>query len=122
MNEKIFQKTFDEISPFLKDGWEKLVVYLEYGEASYSFSFFVKEDSKYIKCFDIDDIDEESLMLAFQRIDSFVSKARTKEKEPWSNMTMVVENDGSMHTDFDYTDLSKGNYKYKKAWKAKYLK
>ena len=61
-------------------------------------------------------------MLAFKNIDSFVSKARAKEKEPWSNMTMVVESDGSMHTDFDYTDLSEGNYKYKKSWKAKYLK
>lgn len=41
--------------------------------------------------------------------------------ELWSNMTMVIDSDGNMHTDFDYTDLSSGTYQYKKAWKKKYL-
>ena len=34
---------------------------------------------------------------------------------------MLVDADGNMHTDFDYTDLSSGTYQFKKAWKKKYL-
>lgn len=36
-------------------------------------------------------------------------------------MTMIIDGNGNMKTDFDYTDLSRGNYQYKKAWKKKYL-
>ena len=50
-----------------------------------------------------------------------MNEERMKEKELWSNMTMVIEPSGFMHTDFDYTDLTEGSYVYKKAWKAKYL-
>ena len=36
-------------------------------------------------------------------------------------MTMIVSETGQMHTDFDYTDLSEGAYRFKKDWKNKYL-
>ena len=42
MNEKIYQSIYDELDKYLITGWDKLVVYLEYGKASYSFSFFLK--------------------------------------------------------------------------------
>lgn len=122
MNENIFQEIYDELEKYLSNAWEKLIVYLEYGKASYSFSFFVKEGERYIKCFDLPNIDEEALMQSFRKIDKAVSKERDSAKEPWSNMTMIVGNDGSMHTDFDYTDLSQEGYRYNKEWKLKYLK
>ena len=37
-------------------------------------------------------------------------------------MTMIVDAEGNMKTAFDYTDLSHGNYQYKKEWKKKYLR
>ena len=121
MNEKIFQKIFDEIEKFLPQKWDKLVVYLEYLEGAYSFSFFVKQGKDYVKCYDIAEIDEDALMQAFKNIDIVVNIERKSEKENWTNMTMVVKPDGDMHTDFDFTDLSEGSYRYKKEWKAKYL-
>ena len=122
MNEKIYQAVFNKIAPFLPDGWSKLVVYLEYSENSYSFSFFYNDGKKYIKCFDIPSVSEEAIFSAFKEIDQIVSLERNKiSSDMWSNMTMVVSSDGSMHTDFDYTDLSSGTYQFKKAWKKKYL-
>ena len=36
-------------------------------------------------------------------------------------MTFVVDSEGNMTADFDYTDLSDGNYDYIKDWKKRYL-
>ena len=112
---------FDELVPYLPDSWESLIVYLEYGQGSYSFSFFVKQNGKYKKCYDLDNLSENELMTSFKKIDTFVSPERDKAEFLWSNMTMIVNNSGNMHTDFDYTDLSSGTYQFKKAWKKKYL-
>ena len=122
MDEKVFQRIFDEIVRYLNLNWDKVVVYLEYGEASYSFSFYVKSKDECVKCFDLPGVSEDELMKTFKKIDSIVSKERGKNgQEKWTNMTMVVTNKGQMHTDFDYTDLSEGTYQFKKEWKKKYL-
>ena len=121
MNEKIFQKMYDELEKFIPQKWDRLVVYLEYGNGSYSFSFFVKQGKQYVKCYDLPGVNEDDLMKSFKSIDKIVNKERKSAKDLWTNMTMVIEPSGSMHTDFDYTDLTEGSYAYKKAWKAKYL-
>lgn len=122
MNDKIYQLIFDEISNFLPANWTKLVMYLEYGEESYLYSFYVKTDGKYVKCYDLD-VSKKNICDAFSRIDDEVFKERSKldKDKRWTNMTMVVDDGGNMKADFDYTDLSNGNYQYKKAWKKKYL-
>lgn len=123
INEKIYQGIYDELSKYLASGWEKLVVYLEYGNASYSFSFYVKTKEGYVKCYDLPDVSEKALDSSFKKIDKLVSKERNKDKdELWSNMTMIVTTSGDMHADLDYTDLSEGTYQFKKDWKKKYLK
>ena len=122
MNEKIFQGIFDELSKYLSEGWEKLVVYLEYGEASYTVAFYEKMKGAYVKCFDIPGVSDEKLMKSFSKIDKMVSKERGKSgQEAWSTMTMIVTSDGHMHTDYDYIDMSSGSYQYMKNWKKKYL-
>lgn len=120
MNDKIYQIIFDEISRFLPYGWSKLIVYLEHGEEAYSYSFYVKIKEDYVKCFNLG-IPDTELFSAFSRIEKQVSKERSQLEKRWTNMTMVIDNDGNMKTIFDYTDLSHGNYQYKKTWKNKYL-
>ncbi len=122
MDNKIYQVIFDEISKFLPNAWENLVVYLEHGEDSYSYSFYVKVNNKYKKCFDLEYVSEDEMFKSFARIEKSVDKERKKlGSDKWSNMTMVVNSNGKMNTSFDYTDLSKGTYKYKKEWQKKYL-
>lgn len=123
INDKIYQGIYDEISKYLTPGWEKIVVYLEYGNASYSFSFYVKTKAGYIKCFELPDVSEKALDASFKKINKLVSGERNKEKDAlWTNMTMIVTANGDMHADLDYTDLSDGIYQFKKEWKKKYLK
>lgn len=121
INEKIYQNIYDELDKYLVSGWDKLIVYLEYGKASYSFSFYVKVNDKYVKCYDLPGVSDDDLAASFKKIDKIVEKERKKDKEPWSNMTVVIEKTGQMHADMDYTDLSEGTYQFKKDWKKKYL-
>ena len=107
MNDKVDQLIFDKLAAFLPNGWERIVVYLEHGEASYSYSLFVKVGNEYTKCFDLPGLHEDALMNSFAEIEKAISKERAKSKmELWSNMTMVVDASGRLKTDFDYTDLS----------------
>lgn len=123
ISDKIYQEIYEELSIYLPLDWEKLIVYLEYGKASYSFSFYVKIGDNYVKCYDLPNVSENALDASFKKIDRLVSKERDKEKaELWTNMTMLVAKTGDMHTDFDYTDLSEGAYQFRKDWKKKYLK
>ena len=123
IDNSIYQYIFDEITKYLIDGWERLVVYIEYGNNSYSVSFYEKINGEFINCYNIPDISEHDLDLTFRNIDKRISEARKSVNDQlWTNMTMVVTSDGNMHSDIDYTDLSKGSYQYKKNWKAKYLK
>ena len=122
INEKIYQRIYNEISSFVSDQWERIVIYLEYGEESYTFSFYVKIGGQYIKCFDLPEVSEEDLMLAFRKIDKIVNKERESlQGQLWTNMTMTIEADGNMHAFYDYTDLSENAYKYGKQWKKQYL-
>ena len=121
ISEKVYQGIYDELSKYLTMEWEKVVVYLEYGNASYSFSFYVMDKEGYTKCFDLPEVQDNELDVSFMKIDNLVSRERNKDKQPWSNMTMIIRNDGYMHSDFDYTDFSEGTYQYKKNWKKKYL-
>ena len=122
MNDRIYQLIFNELAKYLPNSWDRLVVYLEHGEGSYSYSFFVKVGNSYTKCYDLKGINEDDLMTSFSQIEKAVAAERAKCKaELWSNMTMVVEATGKMKTAFDYTDLSSGSYQYKKSWKKAYL-
>ena len=123
LNDKIYQMIFDEIRFYFPENWNQVVIYLEYGEASYSFSFYVRLNGEYIKCYNLPNINEEQLMDSFGRIDKAITVEREKEDgDLWSNMTMIVDAEGNMHVDFDYTDLSECGYQYSKEWKEKYLK
>ena len=119
----VYQEILDELSTFLAEGWESLVVYLEYGDSSYTFEFYVKVNGKYIKCYDLPDVSDDALAESFSNIDEIISSERDRDIDPlWTNMTMVVSDSGDMQTDFDYTDLTQGAYQYMLDWKKKYLK
>lgn len=120
INKEIYQQIFDKIELFVPTNWEKIIIYLEYGEASYSFSFFYNDGAKYIKCYDIPSISEDKLYEAFKELNTIVSAERIKG-DLWSNMTMVVDRESNIKAYFDYTDFSSGNFEYMEKWKKKYL-
>lgn len=123
INEKIYQSIFDEVSIYLPSSWDRVVIYLEYGESSYSISFYVKESGKYTKCYDLKGVSDEELYRSFKKINNAVAKQRNAiDGDKWSNMTMSVESSGKMKVDFDYTDLTEKAYQYSREWKKRYLR
>lgn len=123
ISEKIYQSIFDEVSIYLPSSWDRVVICLEYGESSYSISFYVKESGKYTKCYDLKGVSDEELYRSFKKINNAVAKQRNAiDGDKWSNMTMSVESSGKMKVDFDYTDLTEKAYQYSREWKKRYLR
>ena len=120
IDNKVYQNIFNEIERFLPADWSQMIAYFEYWEASYSYEFYVKINEQFIKCYALPNIIEEELYSSFDAIDKIIAPTRSDNGD-WTNMTMVVDSNGNMHTDFDYTDLTEGAYQYMKDWKAKYL-
>ena len=61
INNNIYQQIFDELKKYLLPEWDRLVVYLEYGEASFSFSFYVKVNNEYVKCYDLPGVSDNNI-------------------------------------------------------------
>ncbi len=121
MDDRIFQNIYDELEKYLFFDWTKVVFCFEYGDGSYSFSFYVKNNGIYTKCYDIESLNEKELEESFEKIDKMLIKERNKLEKKWFIMTMIVERDGEMHTDFDYDYSNVDNYEQKKEWKKRYL-
>lgn len=119
-----YQELFNLIQPYLPTSWKKVVLYAEYGVASYSIEFFVKTATgEYVKCFDLPSINEDALLDTFDKMDEVYSAQRTElpKSSIWTNSTITVDAIGKMNADFDYTDLTEDGYRHKQLWKAQHL-
>lgn len=124
MNNKIFQDIFDRIQNYLPVDWEHMIFFAGYTEGSYSMKFYTKDGkSGYLDCFNMQGITKGQLVKLFMDIDKVLSKERTNldDKHKWSSLTMIVEADGTMKTEFDYEDHTEDMISYEKKWKEKYL-
>ena len=57
-------------------------------------------------------------------IDKIISPERKKlnEKDRWTVLSMIVNSDGKMKTEFGYTDIGENAISCEQEWKAKNLK
>ena len=69
IDDKTYQKIYDELGRFLLPDWEKIIIYLEYGEGSYAFSFYEKIWDKYVNGYDLPGVKEREIDTAFRKID-----------------------------------------------------
>ena len=119
-----YQRIYELIAPFFPDDWQRTVLFMEYGESSYTMKFYIKDQSgNYLDCFDLPYASEDDVMNAFEEIDQLVYPARAQlnEKDKWTLMTMVILSSGKFHVDFCYDDLSENYMSFLKQWKAQYL-
>ena len=124
MNNDIFQKVFDLLQPMLPDNWEKMILYVGYSTGSYSMKFYTCDTSGiYTDCFSYGEVSKSKLIQLFMSIDKLLASERgiLDEKNKWSVMTMIVNSDGKMKTEFDYADFSENTIAYEQSWKEKYL-
>ena len=123
MNEIDFQGIFDELQEALPEDWKRVAFYAAYTEGSYSMKFYSDlGDGKYIDCFQTSNFNKAQLIKLFMSIDKQLSVARKKCTPEWTMLTMVVDETGTMRTDFDYGDMSDRMVEYERKWKERYLK
>ena len=120
-----FQMIFDRIAQFLPSGWDSVVFYAEYTDSSYSMEFYVRnQNGQYVKCYDLANVSHDALFEQFLEIDKFldVQRKRLEQSKRWSNLTMIVRDDGKVKIDYGYGDpFEEGAYARRKEWKLKYL-
>lgn len=63
------------------------------------------------------------MIKVFMNIDKIIKVERDKldDKSKWSVMTMIVDADGNMKTEFDYSDISEDSIGYEQNWRKKYI-
>lgn len=78
----------------------------------------------YTDCFSQKEISKAQIIKLFMDVDKILASERKTldDKSRWSVMTMIVEADGNMRTDFEYSDISENVISYEQSWKDKYLK
>lgn len=124
MNNEIFQKVFDLIQPHLPEEWEKMVLYVGYTEGSYSMKFYTCDaNGTYTDCFSQKGANKVKLVQLFMSIDKVLAPERKalEDKNKWSVMTMIVDSEGAMKSEFDYADIRENTIAYERSWKEKYI-
>lgn len=124
MDNKVFQDIFDILQPVLPKEWKKLLIFIGYTEGSYTMKYHIcNESGVYIDCFSQKEINRAQLIGVFMNIDKIVSPQRKDldEKNRWTVMTMIVDSEGNMKSEFDYTDISEIAIQYEREWEKKYL-
>ena len=124
MEDKSFQKIFGVLESVLPEHWKRLVLFAGYTQGSYTMKYYVKDDNDlYTDCFSQNVIGNAQLIKVFMNIDKIIKVERDKldDKSKWSVMTMIVDADGNMKTEFDYSDISEDFIGYEQNWKKKYI-
>lgn len=124
MNKMVFQEVFDLIQDFLPNNWKKTVLFVGYTKGSYSMKFYCgMNKDEFVDCFNLEGASKSNLIKLFMKIDKILSKERESldDKNRWSVLTMIIDSNGNMKTEFDYEDHSEDLISYEKAWKKKYL-
>lgn len=125
MNEEIFQEIFDKIQPVLPNEWGKMVLFVGYTAGSYTMKFYTSDKKGvFTDCFSQKGVNKTQLIKIFMSIDKTLSVVRKElsDRDRWSVMTMIVSTEGTMKTEFDYTDISENMIDFEQAWKEKYIK
>jgi len=124
MNEKLFQDIYEKIEEFLPNRWEKVAFYAGYTAGSYSMKYYVDNGSgEYIDCFSLPNVKKPQLIQLFMSIDKIITPVRKSfdDQNKWTVLSMIIDSNGKMKTDFDYCDISENAISYEKEWKKKYL-
>ncbi len=125
MNEEIFQKVFDQLQDVIPVDWKKIIFYAGYTSGSYTMKYYVDlGDGKFIDCFELKKNSKAELIKLFIEINKIISIERNtlSQNIRWNVLTMIIDENGEMKTEFDYSDLSENSIGFEVEWKNKYLK
>lgn len=120
----MFQEIFDKLQDYLPNEWSSLVFYAAYFDGSYSMKYYIKDNkNEYVDCYNTIDLPSIQFTKLFISLDKVISQYRKEldDNKKWSVMTMVINSDGNMKTNYTYEDISESFIKYEDTWKKEYL-
>lgn len=123
MDKKVFQELFDKILPYLPEKWKALTFFAGYTEGSYSMNFYVRNsEDEYCDCFQLSTITRACIVKLFADINKVLVKEREnmEKRDKWTILTMMVDSDGNMKTEFDYRNHAEDMIRCENEWKKKF--
>lgn len=105
--------------------WDTVVFFAEYSDDAFSIEYYVKtrQQTDFVKCFSIPEIEKATLLKDFLEIDNVISPERESldPDKRWSSMTLVLQASGKFRVDYGYDNSDESPYLKKQKWKKKYL-
>ena len=72
-SEDIYQSMAERLAEVLPDDWENVILYGEYGTASYSMDCYIDcGDGKFTQCFEMESVSEDKVLEAFSDINVMI--------------------------------------------------
>lgn len=119
-----FENILDALLDGLPKDWDKVILQAIYGEATYDIKYYVSAGNiKNIDCFDLG-IKYDELKRIFKNVNEAITPMRSEMKEKsglWMTMTLIIDRQGHVKSDFGYDDVNEDLLEYRKKWKKKYL-
>ncbi len=118
-----YENLFQTIQRSLPDGWVKLIVRAFFVEDSCNVKYYIKRaDGTVCDCFDLDYSQHQVLQIIANIHQECASvRDRLAENKKWNALTVVIDNNGNFHTDFDYSETAWNTVKAVEMWQEKYL-
>ncbi|AMA73476.1 antitoxin YezG family protein [Aneurinibacillus thermoaerophilus] len=127
----IYQAIAQNIIETIPEDWDKVYLYAELTEGvrkSYFFYYPVESDEPVYshdipELFDINENEYDQLW--YQLLDllkELWDEFKVNSNQPWSNLTLILDNEGNFKIDYSYNDLSKADpHEQQIIWEHKYL-
>lgn len=118
------QTIFSAIEGLLPSGWDRVVIFAEYGEGSRCIEFYVKSKTgPFVKCYDLAGANQDEMYNAFDVVDSTIRSMRSAipADKLWRVMTMDVDRSGNFNIDYDYLGVGEDLYGWKMEWRRRHL-
>lgn len=128
---QIYQEIATTVIEIIPEEWEKIYIYSEIQEdvSKVTFYYYSKEKDipihviKIPEIFDIDEdvIDQQRYKL-YDYFEELWNEFIKTGQDPWTSLTMYLDNSGEFKIDFEYDDYSHlDDYEKSIIWKYRYL-
>lgn len=117
-----YENLYRAVYPSLPDNWQRVIIRAAFGDDSSSIKYYVLQDGKYCDCFELVS-DQSAILEIIANIHYTIATTRDNLaiKNRWNAITVVIEADGSFHSDFDYAEKDWVSNETLNEWEGKYL-
>ncbi len=128
---EIYSKIADILNETIPEDWDRVLLYGEVNEdmrtAYFNYYPVGKKEPVYShdipELFDISEDEYDELWTQLlDNLSELWNEFKNNDQEQWTNLTFILESDGKLKIDYDYTDLSETSpRKQHIIWDYKYL-